>query len=80
MFKRVLLFSKGVAETLYNNQMITALDTLQDLTEDITKELCRTIRKPGGDVPGYQISKLSVTRLKLFCLLGKAHVADFKRR
>jgi hypothetical protein len=28
MFKRVLLFSRGVAEALYNDQMITALDTL----------------------------------------------------
>ncbi len=28
MFKRVLLFSKGAAEALYNDQMITALDTL----------------------------------------------------
>ncbi len=66
MFKRVLLFSQGAAEALYDNQMITALDTLQDLTDDIIKELCHAIRKPGGDVPGHQISKLSVTHLKLF--------------
>ncbi len=66
MFKRVLLFSQGVAEALYDDQMITALDTLQDLTDDIIKELCRVIRKPGGDVPGHQISELSVTCLKLF--------------
>ncbi len=66
MFKRVLLFSQGAAEALYDNQMITALDTLQDLTDDIIKELCYAIRKPGGDVPGHQISKLSVTHLKLF--------------
>jgi hypothetical protein len=66
MFKRVLLFSQGATEALYNNQMITTLDTLQDLTDDIIKELCRAIRKPGGDVPGHQISKFSVTCLKLF--------------
>jgi hypothetical protein len=66
MFKRFLLFSQGAAEALYNDQMITALDTLQDLTDDIIKELCRAIRKPGGDVPGHQISKDSVTRIKLF--------------
>ena len=65
MFKRVLLFSQGSTEALYNNQMITALDTLQDLTNDIIKELCRAIRKPGGDVTGHQISELSVTCLKL---------------
>jgi hypothetical protein len=28
MFKRVLLFSQGAAEALYDNLMITALDTL----------------------------------------------------
>ncbi len=55
MFKRVLLFSQGVVEALYNDQMITTLDVLQDLTEDIIKELCRTIRKPGGDVTRHQL-------------------------
>jgi hypothetical protein len=66
MFKCVLLFSQGVPEALYDNQMVTTLDLLQDLTNDIIKELCRAIRKPGGDGPGHQISKLSVTHLKLF--------------
>jgi hypothetical protein len=59
--------------------MIIALDSLQVLTDDIIKELCHAIRKPGGDVPGHQISKLSMTHLKLFFLLGKAHVAGLKR-
>jgi hypothetical protein len=71
MFKRVLLFSQGAAEALYDDQMITALDTLQGLTDDIIKELCRAIRKPGGDVPGHQISKLSVTHLKLFAFWAR---------
>ncbi len=66
MFKQVLLFSQGAVEALYNDQMVMTLDVLQDLTDDIIKELCRAIRKPGGDGPGHQISKLSVTRLKLF--------------
>jgi hypothetical protein len=66
MFKRVLLFSQGAAEALYNNQMVTTLEVLRDLTDDIIKELCRAIRKPGGDGSGHQISKLSMTRLKLF--------------
>jgi hypothetical protein len=48
MFKRVLLFSQGAAEALYKDQMIITLDVLQDLTDDIIKELCRAIRKPGG--------------------------------
>jgi hypothetical protein len=56
MFKRVLFFGQGAAEALYNDQMITALDTLQDLTDNIIKELCCAIRKPGEDVPGHKIS------------------------
>jgi hypothetical protein len=66
IFKRVLLFSQGAAEALYDDQMIMTLDVLRDLTNDIIKELCRAIRKPGGDGPGCQISELSMTRLKLF--------------
>ncbi len=77
MFKRVLLFSQGAAEALYDNQMITTFDVLCDLTNNIIKELCHAIRKPGGDVSGHQISKLFVTLQALF-LLGKAHVADLK--
>jgi hypothetical protein len=71
MFKRVLLFSQGAAEALYNYQMVMTLDMLQDLTDDIIKELCRAIRKPGGDGPGHQISELSVTRLKLFAFWAR---------
>ncbi len=71
MFKRVLLFSQGAAEALYNDQMITLLDILQDLTDNITKELCRAIRKPGGDIAGHQISKLSMTHLKLFAFWAR---------
>ncbi len=71
MFKRVLLFSQGAAKALYDDQMITTLDVLQDLTDDIIKELCRAIRKPGGDEPGHQISELSMTRLKLFAFWAR---------
>jgi hypothetical protein len=71
MFKRVLLFSQGVAEALYHNPMITTLDILQDLTNNIIKELCHAIRKPGGDVTGHQITKLSVTCLKLFAFWAR---------
>jgi hypothetical protein len=71
MFKRVLLFSQRVTEALYDDQMITTLDVLQDLTNDIIKELCRAIRKPGGDIPGHQISELSMTRLKLFAFWAR---------
>ncbi len=71
MFKRVLLFSQGAAEALYNDQMITTLDVLQDLTDDIIKDLCCAIRKPGGDKLGHQIFELSVTRLKLFAFWAR---------
>jgi hypothetical protein len=71
MFKRVLLFSQGAAEALYDDQMITTLDVLHDLTNNIIKELCHAIRKLGGDGPGHQISELSVTRLKLFAFWAR---------
>ncbi len=58
MFKRVLLFSQGAVEALYDDQMIMTLDVLRNLTDNIIKELCRAIRKPGGDGPGHQISEL----------------------
>ncbi len=48
MFKHVLLFSQAAAESLYDDQMVMTLDVLRDLTDDIIKELCRAIRKPGG--------------------------------
>ncbi len=51
--------------------MITTLDVLRDLTNDYIKELCRAIRKPGGDGPGHQISKLSMTCLKLFAFWAR---------
>jgi hypothetical protein len=51
--------------------MITILDVLQDLTNNIIKELCCVIRKPGGDGPGHQISELSVTCLKLFAFWAR---------
>ncbi len=71
MFKRVLLFNQGAAEALYNDQMMMTLDVLQDLTNNIIKELCRAIRKPGGDGSGHQISELSVTPLKLFAFWAR---------
>jgi hypothetical protein len=71
MFKRILLISQGAVEALYDNQMITTLDVPCDLTDNIIKEICHVIRKPGGDVPGHQISKLSVTHLKLYAFWAK---------
>jgi hypothetical protein len=48
MFKRVLLFSQGAVEALNDNQMVTTLDVLQDLTNNIIKELCRAISGSQG--------------------------------
>jgi hypothetical protein len=48
MFKRVLIFNQGAAEALYNDQMITTLDILQDLTNNIIKERC----PPSGSQEG----------------------------
>jgi hypothetical protein len=71
MFKQVLLFSQGAAEALYDDQTITTLDVLQDLNDDIIKELCHAIRMLGGGGPGHQISELSMTCLKLFAFWAR---------
>jgi hypothetical protein len=60
-----------VAEALYDDQMIMTLDVLQHHTNNIIKELCRAIRKPGGDGPGHQIFKLFVTCLNFFAFWAR---------
>ncbi len=79
IFKRVLLFSQGVAEALNNDQMVTTLEVLQDLTNDIIKELCRAIRKPGGERTWTPNLQAFCDPPQAVCVLGKAHEADFKR-
>ena len=66
MFMRVLMFSQGAADSLYDDQMIMTFETLQELDDDTIKETCHAIKKPGGAAIGYQISEMSVTRFKLF--------------
>ncbi len=64
IFKRVLLFYQGMAEALYDDQMITSLDILQELDNNTVKEVCHAIKKPCGGTFGHQISKLSMTHFK----------------
>ena len=71
MFRCVLMFSDGASNSLYDNQMITSFDTLQELDDDTIKETCHAIKKPGGAAIGYQISELSVTRFKLFAFWAR---------
>jgi hypothetical protein len=71
MFRRVLMFSDGASNSLYDDQMITTFNTLRELDDDTIKETCRAIKKPGGAVMGYQISELSVTRFKLFAFWAR---------
>ncbi len=71
MFRRVLIFSPGAATSLHDDQMITTFDVLRELDDDTIKEICRAIKKPGGAAIGYQISKLSVTRFKLFAFWAR---------
>jgi hypothetical protein len=66
MFQQIHLFSPGVAQALYDEQMITTLNVLQELNNDTIKDIAHTIGKLGGNAQGFQISKLSVSCLKLF--------------
>ncbi len=58
MFQHTLLFSEGAATALYDDQVVQSLDTLCEINDDMTKEMCRVIRKPGDD--GYGISPSSL--------------------
>ncbi len=55
MVKRVLLFSQGAAEALYDDQMVMTLDVLQDLTDDIT----RSSAMPSGSQEGTDLDTKS---------------------
>ena len=52
MFRCVLVFSNGAANSLYNDQMITSFDILREHDDDTIKETCRAIKKPGGAAIG----------------------------
>ena len=71
MFRRTLLFSQGAATALYVDQAVQSLDTLREIDDDMIKEMCRAIRKPGDGTVGHSISELSVSRLKLLSFWAK---------
>ncbi len=75
MFKQVLLFSQVAAEALYHNQMVMTLGVLQNLTNDIIP--CHQEARGGWTwTPNL---RAFCDPPQAFCILGKAHVADFKR-
>jgi hypothetical protein len=71
MFVRTLLFSRGAATALYDDQAVQSLETLRKINDDMIKEMCCAIRKPGDNIQGYGISELSMSRLKLFLFYAK---------
>jgi hypothetical protein len=71
MFRCTLLFSQGAATALYVEQAVQSLDTLREIDDEMIKEMCRAIRKPGKGMQGYSISELSVSRLKLLSFWAK---------
>ena len=71
MFVRTLLFSRGAATALYDDQAVQSLDTLREINDDMIREMARAIRKPGDGIQGYSISELSVSRLKLLAFWAR---------
>ena len=71
MFVRTLLFSRGAATALYDDQAVQSLDTLREIDNDMIREMARAIRKPGDGIQGYSISELSVSRLKLLAFWAR---------
>jgi hypothetical protein len=60
----------SIAKSLLDS-VCSLSESNKDLTDEIIKELCHAIRKPGGDGPGHQISELTVTCLKLFAFWAR---------
>jgi hypothetical protein len=52
MFRRTLLFSQGAATALWTDQAVQSLDTLREINDDMIKEMCHSIRKPGEGALG----------------------------
>ncbi len=66
MYVCVLGFKEGAATTLYDDQQITATDSLRELDNPTIKELCRQIGKEG-----HPVSMLLQNRLKLLVFWAK---------
>ncbi len=58
-------FSEDACMALVNDQLINAPSTLLEMDDDGVSDLCKTIRKPGGDGEGHQVAEISVQRLQL---------------
>ena len=71
MYQRVLGFSPGAATALWEDQGITTLEHLRELTDALVDETCRAIQKPGGDERGYQIPIIARQRLKLLAFWAR---------
>jgi hypothetical protein len=67
----MLLFSGGAATALYNDQAVQSIETLRKIDDNMIREMCRAIRKPGNNIQGYGISELSVSQLKLLLFYAK---------
>jgi hypothetical protein len=52
MFVRMLLFSGGAATALYDDQAVQSLETLREINDNMIRDMCRAIRKPGNDIQG----------------------------
>jgi hypothetical protein len=71
MYQRVLGFSPGAAIALYDDQGITTLEHLQEVTDSLADETCRAIQKPGGDEWGHPIPIIARQRLKLLAFWSR---------
>jgi hypothetical protein len=71
MYQRVLGFSPGGAAALYDDQGVTTLEHLREVTNSLANETCRAIQKPGGDERGHPIPIIARQRLKLLAFWSR---------
>ena len=70
-YQRVLGFIPGATAALYDDQGITTLEHLQELTNSLADETCRAIQKPGGDERGHPIPIIARQHLKLLAFWAR---------
>ncbi len=71
MYQHVLCFSPGAAAALHDDQGITSIDHIRELTDSLIDETCCVIQKPGGDKKEYSIPIFACQCLKLLAFWAK---------
>lgn len=67
-------FSPEACRALVEDQQINSPDVLLEMNDDGVSDLCKVVRKPGGEGEGHQVAEISLQRLQLLVFYTK-HLA-----